>query len=44
MKKVKVFPDSAALNEALSGLLALTEQTTRITRRAKRPARKRLTA
>ena len=30
----KAFPTSAAVNEALLGLLALTEQTTRITNRS----------
>ena len=41
----KAFPTSAAVNEALLGLLALTEQTARITGRAKRPqARKRAAA
>lgn len=33
----KAFPTSAAVNEALMGLLSLTEQTARITGRAKRP-------
>ena len=33
-KLAKVFPSSEAVNEALSGLLALTEQTTCITRRS----------
>lgn len=37
----KAFPTSKAVNEALRGLLALTEQTARITRRSSRPARKR---
>lgn len=32
----KAFPTSRAVNEALAGLLALTEQTTRITRRSTR--------
>lgn len=32
----KAFPTSQAVNEALSGLLALTEKTARITRRSKR--------
>ncbi len=36
------FPTSEAVNEALRGLLTLTEQTARITGRAKRPARKRV--
>jgi hypothetical protein len=43
-KLAKAFPTSAAVNEALFGLLALTEQTARITRRATHPARKKLTA
>lgn len=33
-KVAKAFPTSEAVNEALLGLLALTEQTTRITRRS----------
>jgi hypothetical protein len=37
----KAFPTSAAVNEALLGLLALTEQTARITGRSKRTPRKR---
>lgn len=37
----KAFPTAEAVNEALSGLLALTEQTARITRRSKRTTRKR---
>ena len=37
----KAFPTSAAVNEALLGLLTLTEQTARITGRAKRAPRKR---
>jgi hypothetical protein len=32
----KAFPTSQAVNEALSGLLALTERTARITRRSTR--------
>jgi len=32
----KAFPTSRAVNEALSGLLALTEKTSRITRRSTR--------
>jgi hypothetical protein len=32
----KAFPTSQAVNEALSGLLALTEKTARITRRSTR--------
>lgn len=42
-KVAKVFPTGQAVNEALLGLLALTEQTARITGRAKRPERKRAT-
>ena len=37
----KAFPNSEAVNEALLGLLQLTEQTARITGRSKRTARKR---
>ena len=37
----KAFPTGEAVNEALLGLLALTEQTARITGRSKRAARKR---
>lgn len=33
-KVAKAFPTSAAVNEALIGLLALTEQTSRITNRS----------
>jgi hypothetical protein len=33
-KVAKAFPTSAAVNEALQGLLTLTEQTARITRRS----------
>lgn len=41
----KAFPTSEAVNQALTGLLALTEQTARITGRAKRPVpRKRAAA
>ena len=40
-KLAKAFPTSEAVNEALRGLLALTEQTARITRRSSRPASKR---
>lgn len=40
-KLAKAFPTSEAVNEALHGLLALTEQTTRITSRSSRVARKR---
>ena len=37
-KVAKSFPTGEAVNEALQGLLALTEQTARITGRAKRSA------
>ena len=37
----KAFPTSEAVNEALLGLLTLTEQAARITGRSKRTARKR---
>lgn len=37
----KAFPTSEAVNEALLGLLTLTEQTARITSRSKRTPRKR---
>lgn len=40
-KVAKAFPTAEAVNEALLGLLALTEKTTRITGRPKRTARKR---
>ena len=40
----KAFPTSEAVNKALRGLLALTEQTTRITRRSSLAARKRAAA
>ena len=40
-KVAKSFPTGDAVNEALLGLLALTEQTARITGRSKRPSRKR---
>ncbi|KVW99433.1 hypothetical protein [Thiobacillus denitrificans] len=39
-KVAKAFPTSEAVNQALLGLLNLTEQTTRITVQAKRTARK----
>jgi hypothetical protein len=39
----KAFPTTEAVNEALSGLLALTEQTVRITGRTTRASRKRAT-
>jgi len=38
----KAFPTSEAVNEALLGLLALTEQTARITGRSKATPRKRV--
>lgn len=37
----KSFPTSEAVNEALRGLLALADETARITGRSKRPTRKR---
>ncbi len=37
----KAFPTTEAVNEALAGLLAFTEQTARITGRSTRTARKR---
>lgn len=40
-KVAKAFPDSESVNQALLGLLNLTEQTTRITGRSTRTARKR---
>ena len=40
-KVAKAFPTGDAVNEALLGLLALTEQTARIIGRSKRTARKR---
>ena len=43
-KVVKAFPTAEAVNEALLGLLALTEQTARITARPTRTTRKRSTA
>ena len=39
----KTFPSSEAVNEALRGLLALADETARITGRSKRTARKRAT-
>ncbi len=36
----KAFPTSRAVNEALAGLLVLTEKTTRITRRSTRTRKK----
>lgn len=43
-KVAKAFPTAEAVNEALLGLLALTEHTARITSRAKRGARRRAAA
>ena len=40
----KAFPNSEAVNEALRGLLALTEQTARLTGCSKRMPRKRVAA
>ena len=40
-KLAKAFPTSEAVNEALRGLLALADETARITGRAKRTSRKR---
>ena len=40
-KVAKAFPTSAAVNEALIGLLALTERTSRITSRSSGPAKAR---
>ena len=37
----KAFPSSEAVNEALRGLLALTEQTAKLARSGPRPARRR---
>ncbi|MDZ7813959.1 MAG: hypothetical protein U5L74_13015 [Ideonella sp.] len=37
----KAFPSSEAVNEALRGLLALADETARMTGRPNRPARKR---
>ena len=37
----KAFPNSEAVNQALLGLLALTEQTARITGRSNKPPRRR---
>ena len=37
----KAFPTTEAVNEALTGLLALAQQSARITGRSTRPARKR---
>lgn len=43
-KVAKAFPNAEAVNEALLGLLALTEQTVRITGRSKQTVRKRTAA
>lgn len=43
-KLANAFPTSEAVNEALRGLLALTEQTARITGRSSRTTRKRAAA
>lgn len=43
-KLAKSFPTSESVNEALRGLLVLTEQTARITRRSSRTASKRVGA
>ena len=43
-KVAKAFPSAEAVNGALLGLLALTEQTARLTGRTKRAPRKRATA
>ena len=43
-KVAKAFPTGEAVNEALLGLLALTEQTARITGRSSRTTRKRVAA
>jgi len=43
-KVAKAFPTGEAVNEALLGLLALTEQTARITGRSSRTPRKRAVA
>jgi hypothetical protein len=40
-KLAKTFPTSEAVNEALRGLLALADETARITGRSKRTTRKR---
>jgi len=42
-KLAKVFPTSEAVNEALRGLLALADETARITGRSKPTVRKRAT-
>ena len=43
-KVAKAFPTGEAVNEALLGLLALTEQTARLTGRSSRTSRKRAAA
>jgi hypothetical protein len=43
-KLVKAFPTSDAVNQALRGLLVLTEQTARLKGRSSRTARKRAAA
>jgi hypothetical protein len=43
-KLAQAFPTSEAVNEALRGLLALADETARITGRSKPSARKRLAA
>ncbi len=43
-KLAKAFPTSAAVNQALHGLLVLTEQTARLTGRSSRTSSKRATA
>lgn len=43
-KLAKAFPTSEAVNEALRGLLALADETARITGRSKQPDRKRAAA
>lgn len=43
-KLAKAFPTSAAVNEALRGLLVLTERTVRISSRSGRLVRKRVAA
>ena len=39
-RNAKAFPTSQAVNDALAGLLTLSKQTSRITRRAVRPCAK----
>ena len=43
-KVAKLFPTGEAVNQALLGLVALTEQTARITNRSNRTPRKRVAA